>query len=71
MGVHVRKIRIVLFPGSENERMLDEYIRIYLILVGCCGCMLDVVICGDRCGDRARCALNVSLGFVTGLTDCV
>ena len=21
-------------------------------------CMLDVVICGDRCGDRARCALK-------------
>ena len=36
--------------------------RIYLILVastvGCCGCMLDVVICGDRCGDQARCALK-------------
>ena len=34
------------------------HVRIYLILVGCCRCMLDVVIVIGRAGALARCALN-------------
>ena len=32
--------------------------------------MLDVVICGDRCGDRARCALYVIHVHFLAFGDC-
>ena len=45
LGIRDEKTRMKVTPPSLR-RWCWWYIRIYLILVGCCGCMLDVVICG-------------------------
>ena len=51
--------------GGSNEPCFEgQYRRIYLILVGCCGCMLDVVKSGDLCGDRARSALKLKGWYI-------